>query len=51
MRPDGSWEWPLWEWKGEILREDNSIECAILDTLKAEGSMVSRELRLARLAG
>ena len=21
MRPDGSWEWPLWEWKGEILRE------------------------------
>lgn len=51
MRPDGSWEWPLWEWKGEILREDNSIECAILDTLKAEGSMVSREQRLARLAG
>lgn len=33
------------------LPEDNSIECAILDTLKAEGSMVSREQRLARLAG
>ena len=83
MRPDGSWEWPLWEWKGEILREsgcaygkffggkaafvsrawwpdmcnyrrsraplpaEDSIERAILDTLKAEGSMVSRELRAA----
>lgn len=19
--PDGGWEWPLWEWKGEIIRE------------------------------
>ena len=25
MRPDGSWEWPLWEWKGEILREGTDI--------------------------
>ena len=19
--PDGGWEWPLWEWKGDIIRE------------------------------
>lgn len=22
---DGSWEWPLWEWKGSVVREGNSI--------------------------
>ena len=19
--PEGGWEWPLWEWKGDIIRE------------------------------
>lgn len=81
--PDGGWEWPLWEWKGEIIRESgcaygkffrgkaafiskewwpdfcnyrrstrpvpqpDSIEETILDTLRACGSMVTRELRQA----
>lgn len=81
--PDGGWEWPLWRWKGEILREsgcsygkflkgkatfvsrewwphfcnyrrsvyprpeEGSIEEAILETLKIEGSLITRELRAA----
>ena len=80
---DGSWEWPLWEWKGSVLREGgcvygkffagkagfislewwpdfcnwrrslhpqpetNSIEDVVLTTLKAHGSMITRELRAA----
>lgn len=79
--PDGGWEWPLWEWKGSVLREsgcaygkflrakatfisrewwpdfcnwrrsrqpapaDESVEGLILQTLREEGSMVTRELR------
>ncbi len=23
--PDGSWEWPLWQWKGSAIREGNSL--------------------------
>lgn len=23
--PDGSWEWPLWEWKGSVLRDGNCV--------------------------
>ena len=21
MQPDGTWDWPLWEWKGSIIKE------------------------------
>lgn len=80
---DGSWEWPLWNWKGSAVREGNclygkffatkagfvsrdwwsdfcnwrrsqhptpeagSIEDMILQTLRENGSMVTRELRAA----
>lgn len=80
---DGSWEWPLWEWKGDIIREsgcaygkfflgkaafiskdwwpdfcnyrrsthpypaEDSIEEAIVETLKLNGSMITRDLRKA----
>jgi len=23
--PDGSWEWPLWQWKGSVVREGNCV--------------------------
>ena len=23
--PDGSWEWPLWQWKGQAVTEGNSV--------------------------
>lgn len=81
--PDGGWEWPLWDWKGDIIREsgcaygkffcgkaafiskewwpdfcnyrrsthpypaEGSIEEAIVETLKFNGSMITRELRKA----
>lgn len=81
--PEGGWEWPLWDWKGEIIREsgcaygkfflgkagfiskewwpdfcnyrrsthpypaEGSIEEAILETLKLNGSMITRDLRKA----
>ena len=81
--PDGGWEWPLWDWKGDIIREsgcaygkfflgkaafiskdwwpdfcnyrrsthpypaEDSIEEAILETLKLNGSMITRDLRKA----
>ncbi len=81
--PDGGWEWPLWDWKGDIIREggcaygkfflgkaafiskdwwpdfcnyrrsthpypaEGSIEEAILETLKLNGSMITRDLRKA----
>lgn len=81
--PDGGWEWPLWNWKGEIIQdcgcaygkffdkktafisrewwpdfcnyrrsvfprpEDGSIEEMILQTLKENGSMITRDLRKA----
>ena len=79
--PDGGWEWPLWDWKGDIIREsgcaygkfflgkaafiskgwwpdfcnyrrsthpypaEGSIEEAIVETLKLNGSMITRDLR------
>lgn len=81
--PDGGWEWPLWEWKGQIIREsgcaygkfflgkaafvskswwpdfcnyrrsthpypdEGSIEETIIETLKMNGSMITRDLRKA----
>lgn len=81
--PDGGWEWPLWEWKGDIIREsgcaygkffdrkaafisrewwpdfcnwrrsvfshpeEGSIEDMILQTLRENGSMITRDLRKA----
>ena len=59
--PDGGWEWPLWTWKGAILQEDfcnyrrsvcprpeeGSIEESILDILRTEGSLITRDLRAA----
>ncbi|MBO7347329.1 MAG: hypothetical protein II463_01885 [Bacteroidaceae bacterium] len=81
--PDEGFVWPLWQWKGEIVKEthclygkvfnrkagfvsnqwiadlcnyrrskypyptDDSIEGAILDTLRMTGSLITRELRAA----
>lgn len=78
---DGSWEWALWKWKGDIIKEtgcaygkffrqkaafvsrewwpdlcnwrrtafpapeENSIDDLILQTLRENGSMVTRQLR------
>lgn len=83
VNPDGSWEWALWRWKGEIIREtgcaygkffdrkaafiskawwpdfcnyrrslqpypvEDSVERMILDTLRENGSMITRDLRKA----
>ncbi len=79
--PDGGWEWPLWQWKGSVIREsgcaygkffqgkagfisrewwpdfcnwrrsrypkptENSVEAMILDTLRMQGSLITRDLR------
>lgn len=81
--PDGSWDWPLWQWKGSVLREsgcaygkffdkkagfvsrewwphlcayrrslqpppeEGSVDDAILQTLREQGSVTTRELRAA----
>lgn len=80
---DGSWEWPLWQWKGPIVTEgscvygkffngkagfvslewwgdlcnwrryrhpvpeEGTVEDAILETLRASDSLITRELRAA----
>ena len=38
--PDGGWEWPLWEWKGSVLRESR---CAYGKFFKRKAAFVSRE--------
>jgi len=81
--PDGGWDWPLWKWKGGVLREsgcaygkffggkagfvsrawwpdfcnwrrrrdrrveEGSVEEIIVQTLREQGSMITRELRAA----
>lgn len=81
--PDGGWEWQLWKWKGQVVREsgcvygkffkgkaafvskewwedfcnyrrnlypapeEGTIEDNILQTLRENGSMITRELRAA----
>lgn len=81
--PDGGWEWPLWEWKGAVVREsgcaygkffggkagfvsrewwpdfcnwrrsrvpslgEGSVEEAVVQTLREQGGMITRELRAA----
>lgn len=81
--PDGGWEWPLWEWKGSIIREsgcaygkfllgkaafvsqalwpdfcnfrrsfspypqEGSVQESVLEILKTNSSMTTRELRRA----
>ena len=81
--PDGSWEWPLWQWKGPVITDGNcvygkffagkagfisrewwpdfcnwrrsehpqpeegSIEDCILNVLRMEDSLITRELRAA----
>ena len=80
---DGSWDWPLWDWKGPLVTEghfaygkffggkagfvtmewlpdfcnyrrsrhaepaEDSVEGTILDILRVNGSMITRELRSA----
>ena len=38
--PDGGWEWPLWEWKGEVVRESG---CAYGKLILQKAAFVSRE--------
>lgn len=37
--PDGGWEWPLWEWKGGIIREGG---CAYGKFFRRKAAFVSR---------
>jgi len=80
--PDGGWDWPLWQWKGEVIQAsgcaygklllgkaafvskaqwphfchwrrskypiaDGSVEAMILSVLREQGSMTTRDLRVA----
>lgn len=38
--PDGGWEWPLWEWKGDIIRESG---CAYGKFFDRKATFISRE--------
>lgn len=37
--PDGGWEWPLWEWKGDIIRETG---CAYGKFIDQKAAFVSK---------
>lgn len=38
--PDGSWEWALWQWKGEIIRETG---CAYGKFFERKAAFISRQ--------
>lgn len=38
--PDGGWEWPLWEWKGSIIRETG---CAYGKFFRQKAAFISKE--------
>lgn len=38
--PDGGWEWPLWEWKGSVLRESR---CAYGKFFRRKAAFISSE--------
>ncbi len=38
--PEGGWEWPLWEWKGDIIRE---IGCAYGKFIFQKATFISRK--------
>ena len=38
--PDGGWEWPLWEWKGDIIRESG---CAYGKFFVQKATFITRE--------
>lgn len=40
VSPDGGWEWPLWKWKGSILRESG---CAYGKFFDKKAGFISRE--------
>lgn len=39
--PDGGWEWPLWDWKGDVVRESG---CAYGSYVMDRATFVSRDL-------
>ena len=38
--PDGSWEWPLWQWKGDVIREGG---CVYGKFFAGKAGFISRE--------
>ena len=40
MLPDGGWEWPMWKWKGEVIRESG---CAYGKFIDGKACFISKE--------
>ena len=38
--PDGGWEWPMWKWKGEVIRESG---CAYGKFIDGKACFISKE--------